>query len=504
MSKNQQLGMLIIFFGLFVITLVTLVIAGIIVVPTGQDNEVRNYILAGLGVFIVIFGYIIYSDQRISELKCKWFGVTLEPNQQNEPPKRELEPEVLIQRQQYSTELRRRVEELPGDSAPEFHVLEEKLAFEVIPCSDPMTPMYMLDNNYRILDWNSAFSACFDRTMEGRRGLNVLEWTYFLENYEEVLEHGIKTFSDVNHLPRIDIETIRYKSREYGYIVGTKRAYQIPNDDETCLGWLITIEPEFENPAIAHKYQINLFSRLRMGLMWSEYALSYDIVLNSSNSYPGLIRTVVGMQNGNGPWPLPGNSKVLDLGAGTGNITALLSNPDDNRLVVALDNNGMMLNMLRRKCKPYLRDNAQGPGVIAIKQDVTSLFGLKNNFFDGVVINNVLYSLDSHMVETCLKEVYRVLSSGGEVRISEPHKKASANKVLDKIKQELKEKGCYEELEFHYLRVQEIHDSFLSPMLNKWDINDMEALLLKVGFTQISFKMDKTYVGQSFLICAKK
>jgi hypothetical protein len=46
------------------------------------------------------------------------------------------------------------------------------------------------------------------------------------------------------------------------------------------------------------------------------------------------------------------------------------------------------------KCAPFLREDAQGPGVIAIKQDISSLYGLDDGFFDYVVLNNVLYSLE--------------------------------------------------------------------------------------------------------------
>lgn len=504
---TKRLGAVIIIFGLVLVAVDADVLksAGI---AFGSEGKF-TFLGVGLGLkeivglIILIVGYLIFTGLTITEVKYKGFTFLFQSSQQPEPVKRELEPEILYERKQYSNQVQQR-SLLPGASAPEFHVLEEKLAFQVIPCSDPMTPMYMLDNNYRIMDWNSAFSACFDRTMEGRRGLNVLEWTYFLENYEEVLDHGVKAFSDADNLPVIDIETIRYKSREYGNIVGIKRAYQIPSDDGGCLGWLITIEPEFESPAVTHKYQLDLFSRLRMGLMWSEYALSYDIILNNSDIYPNLIRTVTGLQNGEGPRPLPNNSKILDLGAGTGNIAALLAHPSANRLVVALENNGMMLNLLRRKCKQYLRDNAEGPGIIAIKQDISSLYGLKSNFFDAVVINNVLYSLKNESVESCLREAYRVLAPGGEIRISEPHKKANAHKVLEKIKQELKQKGCFKELEFHYMRVKEIHDLYLSTMLNRWDVDDMEALLMQAGFTNITLKMIKTYAGQSFMIFAEK
>ena len=128
-------------------------------------------------------------------------------------PPRELPREVEVQRRDYAGQ---NEQQLPGRFAPAFQVLGEKLAFTVTPCADPMTPMYILDREFRIMDWNIAFSLCFDRTLEGRRGRNVLEWTYFLDNYEDVVNHGIGVFGEGKELPRIDIEEIRYTSYRYG------------------------------------------------------------------------------------------------------------------------------------------------------------------------------------------------------------------------------------------------------------------------------------------------
>lgn len=418
---------------------------------------------------------------------------------QVEPP-RELDEHTLTIRRDFSSKIE---ETLPGVHAPAFNVLEEKIALTVTPCSDPMTPMYMLDNNFRIINWNISFSICFDRTMEGRKGLNVLEWTYFLENYQEVLDHGVKAFADPNNFPTIDVEQLEYQSRRFGYIKGIKRAYQIPNDDGTCLGWLITIEPEFETLEMSQKFQATLFNSLRLALMWSEYALSYDIVLNQSDIYPHLIQKLIGEAD-IGPKPIPFNTKVLDLGAGTGNITSRLASPEAGRLIVSIDNNQVMLNHLRSKCKQVIRHDAQGPGVIPIKQDISSLFGLSDGFFDVVVVNNVLYSLPVESVQSCLKEIFRVLKPDGEIRLSEPHKKANVKEVLAVIKKELQTKGHFEEIEDHYNKVEQINNYSLAPMLNKVNLSDMENTLKQIGFSQISYSEDKTYAGQSFIVCAIK
>ncbi len=416
------------------------------------------------------------------------------------PPK-ELAPEVEQQRRGYAATQEHR---LPGQFAPAFQLLDEKLALTVTPCADPMTPMYILDRSFRIIDWNLAFSLCFDRTLEGRRGRNVLEWTYFLENYEEVLNHGIKVFGEGGELPRIDVEELRYTSDRYGSIKGVKRAYQIPDDDGTCLGWLITIQPAFLSHEMATLFHGDLFSALRKSLMWSEYALSYDKILTNSLIYPQLIHTLIGKHDP-GPPPIPTGVRVLDLGAGTGNVTYLLAERAAQRLIVAIDNNSIMLGVLRDKCAPFLREDAQGPGVIPIKQDMSSLYGLNDGFFDCVVLNNVLYSLDADALKSCLKEVYRVLKPGGELRLSEPHKGCKLSKVLDQIGRDLRRTNSYDGLEQDYRKLRQINEFSLAPMLSKWSLDDMAAILCgQIGFARCTYAVDDVYAGQSMLVCAQK
>ena len=416
-------------------------------------------------------------------------------------PPRELPREVEVQRRDYAGQ---NEQQLPGHFAPAFQVLGEKLAFTVTPCADPMTPMYILDREFRVMDWNIAFSLCFDRTLEGRRGRNVLEWTYFLDNYEDVVNHGIGVFGPGKERPRIDIEEIRYTSYRYGPITGTKRAYQIPGDDGECLCWLITIEPNFVQNEMATLHQADLFNALRKDLMWSEYALCYDKVLNNSLIYPALINTLIGHHNP-GPAPIPEGTVVLDLGAGTGNLTYLLAERSAHRLVVSIDSNSVMLNVLRQKCEAFLRKDAQGPGVIAIKQDVSSLYGLNDGFFDYVVLNNVLYSLEPEAAKACLKEAHRVLKPGGELRFSEPKKGNKLSKVLDQIWRDLKGNNRYAGLEKEYNKVRQINELALAPLLHRWSLEEVrETLRREIGFTEIKYATDNVYAGQSMLVCAQK
>ena len=78
--------------------------------------------------------------------------------------KSELAPEEKAEKQVFASKLR-----LPTIDAPPFRVLTEKSIAEMglWPGADPSVPMYSLGKDYRILDWNKAFSLAFSRSMEG-------------------------------------------------------------------------------------------------------------------------------------------------------------------------------------------------------------------------------------------------------------------------------------------------------------------------------------------------
>jgi len=132
-----------------------------------------------------------------------------------------------------------------GTQSPPFRLLEPSAAERAVPGSDATIPMYRLDRNYRILDWNEAFTLAFDRVMEGRRGESALEWVFFLENFEEVYNHGKRAFADQSNLPRIDVEKLVFKSHRYGRLIAEKRAYQIPREDGSVDSWLCLLDIKY-------------------------------------------------------------------------------------------------------------------------------------------------------------------------------------------------------------------------------------------------------------------
>ena len=425
------------------------------------------------------------------------------------PPRAKAEPiqprildENEVAEKQKHAEKIKEEHKLPGQNAPRFSAVSSIDDLLIRPSAHPMTPMYLLDNMYRIIDWNEAFTIAFDRTMEGRKGRGVLEWTYFLDNYEEVLDHGVKAFADANQLPVIDVEDINYTSLRYGKLSATKRAYQIPDNSGACLAWLVTLDLKFSDPKQQAVYQQDLIRHLGLDLMWSEYAISYDRVLNNTRAYPALLGALVGGHDGIGK--IPQGARILDLGAGTGNLAYKLITTGPNRVIFAVENNRIMLQILRMKCQDYLRSgpDTNGGGVITIKQDITSLFGLDDDYFDFAFMNNVLHAVED--AEACLKEVYRVLKPNGELRLSGPRKDPNLQILFDCFANELKEANKFLELQSNYEHVLQINRLKLGPWLYRWTTKEVEAMLLKVGFSKIVYSSDQHYANQSMLICAVK
>lgn len=469
---------------------------------TETGNEVAVTLWLTTGLTTIVIGILMFLGRLPKQIGKVIFdngdsAVKKNPVPQKNP-RQKLTEEQETERREYSKKLA-----LPDAGAPKFRLLEESLALRSTPCADPMTPMYMLDSQYRIIDWNNAFALAFDRSMEGRRGQSVMEWVYFLDNYREVLENGEKAFSDPNNLPPIHVEEILYNSLSYGKVSGKKRAYRIPDDDGQVMGWLVTIELCFDDKGKKSGFYTDLLTSLKYGLMWSEYALSYDAVLNNTRVYPELIGTLIGEENSDLDIPAF-DARILDLGAGTGNITKRLADGGTERLIVALDNNPMMMNILRSKCQRYLRQNDSGPGVIATRQDITSLFGLREEYFDFIFLNNVLYSLDEEHATRCLDEAFRVLKTSGEIRISGPKKNVNLGVLLKRFEEDLKKAGKLDELREQLEHVKSINVKYLQPMLHKWDAADIDRMLGNAGFKDAYYINEQVYAGQSRIVCARK
>ena len=392
---------------------------------------------------------------------------------------------------------------LPAPDAPKYSVYDETLgeALRFAPSGLAMTPAYLLDRAYRILDWNEAFGLVFDRTMDGRTGQSVLEWTYFLDNYKDIVDHASR-FTDAQNLPDVDVEPIEFTSTRYGRVHGTKRAYRMPADNGTTAAWLITIEPQFDRPESGLRFKQDLITLMNLDVMWSEYALSYDHVLLNTSIYTHLIQTMIG-DRADGPLAAiaPG-ARILDLGAGTGNVTQALASKGRGYHIIAIDANRTMLECLKAKCNVYLTTSPEKPGVFALRQNLVSLFGIPDGSIDCAIMNNVLYAIPDY--QPVLQEIRRVLKPGGELRISGPHTGSDVEILFRDIRRDLEASGQFEAVKLAYERVYAINKLRLAPMLGRWTTAELAKTLQEAGFGQIVHASESVYNGQSMLICARK
>ena len=480
-----------------------MVFGGVVVLISMLDSE-KGYLDLLVGAGALILGLFIAIGQRFKLLKIGKEGASIELLQpdpslelRGEIERRELPEQVRETRERFA-----RTKDLPATDAVRYSVVDQPRLSKLLvgPSAHPMTPMYLLDKDYRILEWNEAFSLAFDRTMEGRQGNSILEWTYHLDNYEAVLDHGEQVFGDPGKLPLHDRETIIYTSLRYGLITATKHAYQIVGDSKRCEAWLICLHLDFKDPHERSRYRYELLKLIGLDQLWSEYAISYDRVLSNARVYRDLIDTVLGLDDSPLP-PIAANTTVLDLGAGTGNVSLRLMERVSKCLVVALDNNNIMLEFLRDKCRDFLRDDDRGPGVLAIKQDVTSLFGFQDEYFDCVVANNVFYALAD--TRACLESVYRVLKPGGELRTSEPHRGTDINALFRRIRADLESEGKFDECRRAFEHVEQINKLRLRTMLEQWSLDEFCHLLESEGFV-ITHRSADAYAGQSLLVTAVK
>jgi len=414
---------------------------------------------------------------------------------------KELSEEERLQREGFADEV-----PVPGRHAPTFNIVNDLLSIGAVPWGDPLTPAYLLDKHYRIVDWNTAFGLAFDHSMDGRRGLSVLEWVYLLDNFEESLSQSAKDFADPNNLPRIHVEPIIYTSPNYGKIVAKKRAYQVPDDAGQLLGWLVTLAPKFPDAATSLRYKRDLFANLKREMVWSEYAMSYDSVLLSSRVYPELLNHMIGEAvpaGGNGKLnPIGRGARILDVGAGTGNIARLLAHFKRGHVIFAIENNAGMLDLLNSKCAPHLRFDDNGPGILAIKQDASMLFGLPEASFDFAILNNVAYALADPVA--CFRQVRAALMPKGEIRVSGPQKSTDLEKLFSRIAEDLEVAGRTAELKDDFDRVREINQKALNSILYRWNVDEMSNLLKSAGFSQITYSTDTAYAGQAMIVAARK
>ena len=296
--------------------------------------------------------------------------------------------------------------------APKADTWNRKLRPVMFQAPTYSVPTYFLDENLFIVDWNPAFELIFGDVVSMLQGEHVNRFIATLDNAEESFDHA-REFSNKNPLPTVDLEKLIFTTLRFGTFNFMKIASQMFDDEGVAVGWSVALN--VRSVRRWRDFQDALLQKLSADRVWTNYARSYDRVLEQFPPYTELIEEVTDA--------LPNRRlEVLDLGAGTGNATSHLLEADHR--VWAVEKNSEMIERLRDKL-------GETDDLTIVKASAENLGSLPKATFDAVVSVNLLYALDDP--GRCLRQLNRLLVPDGVLAFSTTHSESTITRLLSKI-----------------------------------------------------------------------
>jgi len=187
------------------------------------------------------------------------------------------------------------------------------------------------------------------------------------------------------------------------------------------------------------RFVTDLAAQWRHQLTWESYAISYDRILLRMDYYQEVLsRHFEALSKSS-------VRRIIDLGAGTGNLAGMLLEGSQRRVTV-VDSSRAMLERLRAKLSKYM-----GGRLLVMEQSAESLDQLDSMSFDGVSILLALF--DVYRPVAALNEAIRLLRPGGVLVVTEPKYCFRKEPILEYVEKSLKDAGVFAELEEDFKRV---------------------------------------------------
>jgi SAM-dependent methyltransferase len=299
------------------------------------------------------------------------------------------------------------------------------------------------------------------------------------DNEKEVFTHA-QQFSR-GEIPSVDLEPLVFTSREYGKVRFLKVASQLHDAGGSYRGWAVALMIQQIN---WERFQDKLKEKLTDDKIWSVYSASYDAVLLNYPDYGELIGKVIDVVSGE-------HESVVDLGAGTGNVTkALLGR---GHRITAVENTYAMLDRLRSK-------GFEPDRVKVVKSSIEHLSTLGNNSFDAAVMVNVLYAVDDPLC--CLQGINRILKQDGVLGFSTTHRHVELQTLLGDIKAKLQQAGIFDRLADECERVLEANRR-LEPIARRYPKEQYLEWVELAGF-EVTRVLPSEYQGAVMVVHARK
>ncbi len=474
-------------FFVLVVLIVEVIFGTIVAVPGSVEPTAKQTLIYGMLALILLLVFLVAGMAlfRPGSLFVSEGRSTSEPPPAASAPVRPSLTSGLVdsataqQRMERSPEIVG--EEAPAPSADMWYqelrpVLHQAIHYTV--------PTYYLDANLRVIDWNLAFELVFSRLTGKLRGKHVKLFIAQLSNFDEVIAHAQKFSRQVykGQIPFVDVEPLRYGSEMYGEVSFSKVAVQLHDAEGRPRGWSVSLMIREIN---WEAFQTDLLDVARRDKLWGVYSASYDRVLLSFPPYQKLIADVIAV--------VPGSDlSVIDLGAGTGNVTAALLAA--GQTVTAVENNQGMLDRLRSKKLPRER-------LTVVKSSAESLDSLPDASFDAAVSVNMLYAVGDPL--TCLQGIHRLLKPQGVLGFSTTHAEVELDPLLNSIKAHLEQSGTYEALAGDYKLVRDSNKQIEREIARRHTRDEYRDWVRSAGF-EIIRDVPSTYEDAVMLIHARK